>query len=227
MDILEGQRLELEILKPFVKSTVRTPAGLMLELDWDRNFERLLLSSKRMSFSLDSTQMYVAAHTMVSRDAMDDIWKCCFTKLLGTGVALKSTGLVWRKHTFVVSSAVRKITEMMSDVSEDSSLAESLNGDAALTRLISEVSPDVFTVDLSVSTEGLPPGVELRTLLTQPRDITWTAVVERYVTRGVGAKKLFMSIIDMIDIALAKAIENSKRLRGSSGKGQQVTRSAQ
>jgi len=213
MDLFGGKRLELEILKPFIKSKTETSAGLMLELEWGRSFERLIMSSRRMSLSFDTIQKYVATHNMVRKSEMDETWRSCSTRLLGTGVALESKGTLFPRQAFGVSPTVKKIREFVPEVIEDDSLAQSLNEDPVLMKLVSESKPGVFTVDLSVSFEGLQPGVELRSLLTQPREITWTAEIESYVTRSRGVSKAITSIVDMMDIAITKAVENSKRLK--------------
>jgi len=213
METFGTQQLQLEILKPFIKSKTETSAGLMLELEWDRSFERLILSSRRLSISLDSTRKFVASHTTVKQDEMDETWRSTFVRLLGTGVALKSKGTLSRKYVFEVSPTVEKIKDIIPEVVEDDSLARSLNEDPLLMKLVSETKPTEFTTDLSVGLDSLSPELGLRSLFTQPRAMTWAAEVEIYVVRGRGVDRLIMAIMDMMDIAIRKAGENSKRLR--------------
>lgn len=215
MEIFGTQQLQLEILKPFIKSKTETSAGLLLELEWDRSFEKLILSSRRLGFSFDSTRKFVATHTMVKQDEMDETWRSTFAKLLGTGVVLGSRGTLFRKYAFEISPTVRKIRDIIPEVVEDDSLARSLNEDPVLMKLVSETKPTEFTADLSVSLESLSPGVGLRSLFTQPRGMTWAAEIEIYVTRGRGIDKVITTIMDMMDITIRRAVENSKRLRGT------------
>jgi hypothetical protein len=213
MEIFGTQQLQLEILKPFIKSKTETSAGLLLELEWNRSFEKLILSSRRLGFSFDSTRKFVATHTMVKQDEMDETWRITFARLLGTGVALESRGTLFRKHAFEVSPTVKKIRDIVPEVAEDDSLARSLNEDPVLMKLVSETKPTEFTTDLSVSLESLSPGAGFSALFTQPRGMTWTAEIEIYVTRGRGINKVITSIIDMMDIAIKRAVENSRRLK--------------
>jgi hypothetical protein len=215
MEIFGTQQLQLEILKPFIKSKTETSAGLLLELEWNRSFEKLILSSRRMSLSFDSTRKFVASHTMVKQDEMDETWRSTFARLLGTGVALEPRGILFRKYAFEVSPTVKKIRDIIPEVVEDDSLARSLNEDPVLMKLVSETKPTEFTADLSVSLESLSPGVGLRSLFTQPRGMTWAAEIEIYVTRGRGIDKVITTIMDMMDITIRRAVENSKRLRGT------------
>lgn len=215
MEIFGTQQLQLEILKPFIKSKTETSAGLLLDLEWDRSFEKLILSSRRLGFSFDSTRKFVATHTMVKQDEMDETWRSTFAKLLGTGVVLGSRGTLFRKYAFEISPTVRKIRDIIPEVVEDDSLARSLNEDPVLMKLVSETKPTEFTADLSVSLESLSPGVGLRSLFTQPRGMTWAAEIEIYVTRGRGIDKVITTIMDMMDITIRRAVENSKRLRGT------------
>jgi hypothetical protein len=213
MSFLGGQPVELQILKPYVKSKVETSAGLMLELEWDRSFERLIMSSRRMSMSFDSINTYVAAHTMVRQDDMDETWTRCFPKLLGTEVTLKWEGALFRKQAFCVSPNVKTIRNVVPEVIEDDSLARSLNEDPVLRKLISEGRPEEFSVDLSIDQEALSSPIALRSFLARPKAIMWTAEVESYVARGIGVNKTITSIIDMLDLAIKRAVENSKRIR--------------
>jgi len=215
MEIFGTQQLQLEILKPFIKSKTETSAGLLLDLEWDRSFEKLILSSRRLGFSFDSTRKFVATHTMVKQDEMDETWRSTFAKLLGTGVVLGSRGTLFRKYAFEISPTVRKIRDIIPEVVEDDSLARSLNKDPVLMKLVSETKPTEFTADLSVSLESLSPGVGLRSLFTQPRGMTWATEIEIYVTRGRGIDKVITTIMDMMDITIRRAVENSKRLRGT------------
>jgi len=215
MEIFGTQQLQLEILKPFIKSKTETSAGLLLELEWDRSFEKLILSSRRLGFSFDSTRKFVASHTMVKQDEMDETWRSTFARLLGTGVVLGSRGTLFRKYAFEISPTVKKIRDIIPEVVEDDSLARSLNEDPVLMKLVSETKPTEFTADLSVSLESLLPGVGLRSLFTQPRGMTWAAEIEIYVTRGRGIDKVITTIMDMMDITIRRAVENSKRLRGT------------
>ncbi len=215
MEIFGTQQLQLEILKPFIKSKTETSAGLLLELEWDRSFEKLILSSRRLGFSFDSTRKFVASHTMVKQDEMDETWRSTFSKLLGTGVVLGSRGTLFRKYAFEISPTVKKIRDIIPELVEDDSLARSLNEDPVLMKLVSETKPTEFTADLSVSLESLSPGVGLRSLFTQPRGMTWAAEIEIYVTRGRGIDKVITTIMDMMDITIRRAVENSKRLRGT------------
>ena len=215
MEIFGTQQLQLEILKPFIKSKTETSAGLLLELEWNRSFEKLILSSRRLGFSFDSTRKFVASHTMVKQDEMDETWRSTFAKLLGTGVVLGSRGTLFRKYAFEISPTVKKIRDIIPEVVEDDSLARSLNEDPVLMKLVSETKPTEFTADLSVSLESLSPGVGLRSLFTQPRGMTWAAEIEIYVTRGRGIDKVITTIMDMMDITIRRAVENSKRLRGT------------
>jgi hypothetical protein len=215
MEIFGTQQLQLEILKPFIKSKTETSAGLLLELEWDRSFEKLILSSRRLGFSFDSTRKFVASHTMVKQDEMDETWRSTFARLLGTGVVLGSRGTLFRKYAFEISPTVKKIRDIIPEVVEDDSLARSLNEDPVLMKLVSETKPTEFTADLSVSLESLSPGVGLRSLFTQPRGMTWAAEIEIYVTRGRGIDKVITTIMDMMDITIRRAVENSKRLRGT------------
>jgi len=213
MGIFGDQKLELDVLKPFIKSTSETSVGLTLDLAWDRSFEKLFLSKRVMRFSFDSMRVYTAAHTMIRSDGIDETWKRCFPKLLGTGVALKSKGSFFRKHVFEISPTASRISGIVPEVAEDDSLAKSLNEDPVLMRLVSESKPDMFAVDLSLSMEGLPLGTDLRSLLIEPREITWAATIESYITQGMGFKKTLGSIVEMLDIAIAKAVANSNRIR--------------
>ena len=215
MEIFGTQQLQLEILKPFIKSKTETSVGLLLELEWNRSFEKLIISSRRISLTFDSIQKFVASHTMVKEDEMDEVWRSTFARLLGTGVALELRGTLFRKYAFEVSPTVKKIRYIVPEVSEDDSLARSLNGDPALMKLVSETKPIEFTVDLSVGLESLSPGAGLRSLFTQPREMTWTAEIEMYVTRGRGTKKVITTIMDMLDITIRGAVENTKRLKGT------------
>jgi hypothetical protein len=128
---------------------------------------------------------------------------------------LGSRGTLFRKYAFEISPTVRKIRDIIPEVVEDDSLARSLNEDPVLMKLVSETKPTEFTADLSVSLESLSPGVGLRSLFTQPRGMTWAAEIEIYVTRGRGIDKVITTIMDMMDITIRRAVENSKRLRGT------------
>ena len=109
MEIFGTQQLQLEILKPFIRSKTETSVGLLLELEWNRSFEKLILSSRRISLTFDSIQKFVASHTMVKEDEMDEVWRSTFARLLGTGVALESKGTLFHKYAFEVSPTVKKI----------------------------------------------------------------------------------------------------------------------
>jgi len=213
MEVFGTQELRLEVLKPFIKSETETSAGLLLELEWDRSFEKLILSSRMMGFSLDSARKFVAQHTAVKQDEMDETWRNTFARLLGTGVALQSRGTLFRKYVFEVSPTVEEIRDIVPAVVKDDSLARSLNGDPVLMKLVSETKPTEFTVGLSVTLESLSSGGGLRSFFTQPRGISLAAEIEIYVTRGRGISRTITSVIDMMDIAIKRAVENSKRLR--------------
>jgi len=213
MEVFGTQQIQVEILKPFIKSKTETSVGLLLEMEWDRNFEKLILSSRWISLTIDSIQKYVGSHTMVKGDDMDETWRNTFAKLLGTGVTLESKGRLFRKYAFEISPTVKKIRDIIPEVSEDDSLVRSLNGDPALMKLVSETKPIKFTVDLSVGLENLPLGAGLRSLFTQPREMTWTAEIEMYMMRGRGIKKAIMNTMDMMDITIKKAVENSMRVK--------------
>jgi len=219
MEFLGEEPFELSVLSPYVKTKEKTHVGWVVTLDWDRHFEKLLLSSKRLSISFESVRRYIAMHNVVKQEDMDEGWKRCYPKLLGTGVALTSTGLIFRKSAFETSPAVQTIRESLPHVVVlDDSLADSLNNDPELRELISQIRPEVFTADLSLSTEDLPEGADLGSVLSSPSDVTWAVTVERQLSRGIGVKKTLMSVMDMMDIAVVKAEENSRRIRDASSK---------
>jgi len=211
--MFSDQGIEFDILKPFTKSSTETSAGLMLDMEWDRSFEKLFLSSRRMSLSFDSIRIFTAQHTMVQKTEIDEAWRNCYPRLLGTGVALKSGGALFRRHTFELSPTVRKIRSVIPQVPEDDSLAKSLNDDQALMKLVSRNKPDVFTVDLSVGMEDVPPDMDPISFMIDPRGITWAALIEIYITRGLSVNKAMLSVLSMLDIAIAKAVANSNKLR--------------
>jgi len=215
MEFLGGVPVELDVLKPYITSQEKTSVGLLLSFNWDKRFEKMLMTSKRMSISLESTRQYVATHTVVKREHMDESWKGCYLRLLGMAASLEWTGLVSRRPVFKTSPSVQKIKEILPQITPDGSLVESLNADTQLTDLIHKVRPDTFMVELSLSTEGLPLGIGLDSVLSLQKEITWAVIVERFVTRGIGAAGLVMSIVDMIDLAMGNVVEASTRVRGA------------
>jgi len=220
MEFFGGKSVELEVLGPHVKSKEETNVGSLFTLNWDRQFERILVAKRGLSFSLDSTRQYTAMRTLVRRGEMNENWKKCFWKLLGTGVALKKTGFLSRGLAFVPSTSIDVIKAFMPEVTVDDALGKSLAGDADLMGLLARLRPDSFVVDLSFSTEGLPIGTELGSMLREPRELMWTVIVERYPSKGTGERKDFLSVLDAIDIAMKKAVDHTMRTRDEVSKGQ-------
>ncbi len=193
--------------------------GWLLDFDWDRNFESLMILKKAMALSFDSTRQYVATMRLVGADEMDEHWRHTFLNILGAQAVLSWKGFVARKPYFEISLGMDKLKRVVADLKPNVGLVERLNSDTRLLALISQLRPDELRLGLTILTpteSGMP--LNIYEFMNDPREITWTISIEKYMTRGFDAAKLVTCMVDIMDTVLGKArsftLETREKMKG-------------
>jgi len=201
-----GRPMEVEVFGKVVKNWKRITGGWVVEFDWDRNFDSLIILRKGIAFYFDSTRQYVASVNVVRPDEMDEAWKKAFYRIVGAQAAVSWEGLISRKPVFSISSEVEGLKRVLPDLKPDADLVDSLNADSKLTKLMSQAGPEELRLGPTISTPANSAEMpSIYGFTHDPPEINWTATFGKYVTRGLSTASFVNSMVDIMDIILGKA----------------------
>jgi hypothetical protein len=228
MDLLDSEPIEQVILKGHVKSAVKIPAGWAIELSWDRPVKNLIVSSRGVSMSLESSKLYVAYFNLVPRGSMDEVWKGVYREMYGMASSLEWGGVFRKVPRLVTSPGLSRLKAILQDLRLSSRLADFLSADGSFLSLLSDVKPDGFTIEVSaVPLQATGPlQFQVTRYFNDPEELTFVCVLEKLMTRGMGYEKKFMRIMDLFDRAVILASKLAEELRVESLKAAQGTEGA-
>ncbi|MEM2922747.1 MAG: hypothetical protein QXF26_10590 [Candidatus Bathyarchaeia archaeon] len=215
MDLLDSRPIEQVILKEYVKSVVKVPSGWAMELSWDRPTKNIIISSRGVSMSLESSKLYIAYFNLVHRGSMDEAWKIVYREMYGMASTLEWRGVFRKVPRIVMSPGLSRLKTIFNSLQLSSRLADFLSADENLLSILADVKPDGFTIEVSavpLQTDE-PFQVQAIRSFNDPEEITFVCVLEKMMTRGIGYEKKFMSIMDLLDRAFVLASTLAKDLR--------------
>lgn len=215
MERLGSKPIEQVILKDHVKNAMMTAYGWAMELSWDRPVKNLIVSSRGVSMSLESSKLYITYFNMVPSDSMDDAWKQVYRSMYGMASILEWSGILRKTPRIVTSPSLNRMKEILRDLEVSDKLADTLNADEGFMALLSDVKPDKFSAEVSaVSAQAAEPfHIQAMRSFTNPPELTFVFLVEKLMSRGIGYEKKFMRIIDLFERAIVLTSKLADGLR--------------
>jgi len=198
--------MEVDLLGKAVRRWQPIRGGWLVELDWERNYNSLIILKRSIRFTFDSTRKYVATMVMVSPEEMNDAWKQTFIGILGGQADLSWTNQIIGDLQFRISPDVERIKKEAPELKVTNDLVDALNSDNQLLNLVSRIRPEELKLGLTMLTpteSGMLP--EIGQFVENPTEISWTIGIEKYLTRGLEFPKLVRFSLDAMDMMLGHA----------------------
>jgi len=176
----------------------------------DASFDYLIVRPHWIEFSFDRKWEFISILNLTlkkstrKRKEVKEIYK----NLKEFECEMKWRGLLRRKPYFKVLPTTLKLEGMLSNFKPNSRLAENLNNDFNLIKLIKSIRPDSVTVTLYLTDESLmyPIGSEeeyfmaLANYLNASKiQVSWTIVSFRCLHAGPFHKKNVIGMFDILD----------------------------
>ena len=190
--------------------------GVYIELVEGLNIRELVnLREPAGGLSMDLKDYFIAGLQVLPREEMGEEGVKLYRRLKGLEAILEYRGLLRNKPVFVSRPALRRVSP---SIMVDDALANELNSDAELMRLIKWLKPSSFRVLLKSVSEYLAREdrglLEMeREYFEEPAEVTWVLVVSVILPRGLGFKKRVKGVIEMLDRAARHVLEVTSRVR--------------
>jgi len=183
------------------------------------NFDSVLIRSKRLSWSVDKTWIFVASIIIIDTDAFGAENIPLYQKLKGYECEIAKRGIIKKKYEFVNPPILTRLKTEIPLIKLHDGLLSILNENFHLMESIAKVNPDNLSIKMfnpPIETSEIGNYIEIyKEMYYKPTEIIWNVHLEKYLGDLISKKKythLLDLIIEIINLISDIVRKNSHRV---------------
>ncbi|MHA2224080.1 MAG: hypothetical protein ACXAC8_02675 [Candidatus Hodarchaeales archaeon] len=167
------------------------------------HFNKILVRSKRLSYSADKSWEFVASLIIYDKTNFSPDSKPLYQRLKGYECEIARKGLIRKKFLFQSSPLLFHLQKEIFELRIDELLVNMLNQDEKVHQCISTIAPDRLSIKLfsqPIITKDVDEYCrEFHKTYDNPSELIWNVSIEKFLGAIVSRKKYFLTLDKIIE----------------------------